>query len=118
MNTTTENAIITIYHNVAGLIGAIGGWDVSLSNDDIGPYLHIVSSPASKCYRGISLVASSEGADLAEHVWHFWNSCGAWYESDLTGEAGEEEILHFLKDCLFEEAIFTEERSALLRASD
>lgn len=119
MNTTKET-IITIYNNVAGLIGAIGGWNVEVANDDIGTYLRITSYPDSRerrCCRGIALTDPDGGDDIDNYVWHFWNARGAWYESDLTADADEEEILRFLKDCLFEETLFEEEKH-LLRAMD
>lgn len=114
---TTEKMVLETYDNIAGLIGAIGGWNVAVASDDLGAYLCISGDRDPRCCRGIALTDPEGSNDISKHVWHFWNARGAWYESDLPAEAGAEEILFFLKDCLFEETLFEEELH-LLRTMD
>jgi hypothetical protein len=110
---TTENTIATIHQNIAELIGVFGGWNVNVSLDDVGTYISITNPENAKDYRGLTL-SDEEGSDnLSQYRWQFWNTKGAWYDSPLGADAGAEDILEFLKDCLMEENLFTEESRAM-----
>lgn len=103
MNTTT-NTIVSIHYNIAELLGVFGGWQVMVAQDDTGLYISMTHPEDENNHRGLSLSDEEGGDDLNLYRWRFWNEAeGIWFDSTLDYEAGAEEVLGFLKDCLAEE---------------
>lgn len=105
MNTTT-NTIVSIHYNMAELISVFGGWRVNVAQDDAGLYISMSNPENDNDHRGLTLSTDGNENDLSEYRWQFWNETqGVWFDSTLGAEAGAEEILGFLKDCVVEESL-------------
>ena len=81
-------------------------WNIYGCDDGAGPYISLHNPLNEEDYRCISLHDDGNcGEDLSKYHWQFWSTPNnVWLDSALDSDTEAEEVLHFLSECLDEEA--------------
>jgi hypothetical protein len=97
----TETAIQTLTNETAEqLNGILRNWSATADSDTNGPYVKLTKNTSDDESRRLLLDVLDEQddkSDLTRYCWHYWNvTRSQWHVSELSPDAGINEIIDFL----------------------